>query len=322
MNRKLRILVLIAFVFSLAALVPSGNKAAAACSGQFVAETQHCVPTLFWNYWNSHGGLAQQGYPVSEAAMETASDGKQYLTQYFERAVFEYHPENAGTAYEVLLAQLGSFRLHDKYPNGAAGTYNWPSNNHNFSQTGQTVGGKFYDYWASHGGLAQQGYPISGVFQEKSDTNGQTYYVQYFERAEFEWHQENAGSASEVLLTLLGAQRYAQVNGQAHNPPDPCAGVHDGYYATITPKCGTKGTVFTITLLHFAPDEKLSYWFTDPQGNVIGTQAPQSFGSHGGNIQITFDSSSAIIYTSGDWAVTFQGENTNVQSVAYFRILK
>jgi hypothetical protein len=31
--------------------------------------------------------------------------------QYFERAVFEYHPENAGTPYTVLLRLLGADEL-------------------------------------------------------------------------------------------------------------------------------------------------------------------------------------------------------------------
>jgi hypothetical protein len=35
------------------------------------------------------------------------TDGKQYLTQHFERARLEYHPENAGTPYDVLLGLLG-----------------------------------------------------------------------------------------------------------------------------------------------------------------------------------------------------------------------
>ncbi len=35
--------------------------------------------------------------------------------QYFQRAVFEYHPENKGTPYEVLLAQLGTYRQRTRY---------------------------------------------------------------------------------------------------------------------------------------------------------------------------------------------------------------
>jgi hypothetical protein len=36
-------------------------------------------------------------------------DGKVYAVQYFERAVFEYHPENQ-PPYDVLLSHLGTFR--------------------------------------------------------------------------------------------------------------------------------------------------------------------------------------------------------------------
>src|SRR5437867_12088835 len=48
-----------------------------------------------------------------------------------------------------------------------------------FRETGKTVCGKFLDYWKSHGGLAQQGYPISNEFKEVSEVNGKTYTVQY-----------------------------------------------------------------------------------------------------------------------------------------------
>jgi hypothetical protein len=72
-----------------------------------------------------------------------------------------------------------------------------------FPQTGHTVCGKFLDYWQKHGGLAQQGYPISEVFTETSALNGKPYTVQYFERAVFELHPENK-PPNDVLLSLLG----------------------------------------------------------------------------------------------------------------------
>jgi hypothetical protein len=63
--------------------------------------------------------LAQQGYPISDEFTEISDlNGQPYTVQYFERAVFEYHPENAGTAYDVLLSQLGTFRYKEKYPIG------------------------------------------------------------------------------------------------------------------------------------------------------------------------------------------------------------
>lgn len=55
-----------------------------------------------------------------------------------------------------------------------------------FPQTGKTVSGKFLEYWLIHGGLPQQGFPISSELNEVSDTNGKAYTVQYFERAVFE----------------------------------------------------------------------------------------------------------------------------------------
>src|SRR4051794_38239045 len=57
-----------------------------------------------------------------------------------------------------------------------------------FPETGKTVSGRFLEYWNANGGLAQQGYPITNTMQEKSDTDGKTYTVQYFERAVFEAH--------------------------------------------------------------------------------------------------------------------------------------
>jgi hypothetical protein len=76
-----------------------------------------------------------------------------------------------------------------------------------FPETKQLVCGRFLKYWQEHGGLAQQGFPISSEFQEKSDLNGQVYTVQYFERAVFEHHPENQ-PPYDVLLSQLGTFRY------------------------------------------------------------------------------------------------------------------
>lgn len=76
-----------------------------------------------------------------------------------------------------------------------------------FPQTGKQICGRFLDYWTRNGALAQQGLPLSGEFQEKSDLNGQTYTVQYFERAVFEKHPENA-APYDVLLSQLGTFQF------------------------------------------------------------------------------------------------------------------
>jgi hypothetical protein len=168
------------------------------------------VSGIFLDYWNQHGGLAQQGFPISKVFTETSAlDGKRYLVQYFERAVFEYHPEQTDPQYQVLLSQLGTFAYRQKYPTGAPGQQaNTSQGSIHFSETGHSLGGRFLQYWQDHGGLAQQGFPISDEFTETSALDGKPYLVQYFERAVFEYHPENAGTQYQVLLSLLGRFRY------------------------------------------------------------------------------------------------------------------
>jgi hypothetical protein len=89
-----------------------------------------------------------------------------------------------------------------------------------FKETGKTVKGKFLSYWLGHGGLPQQGFPISEEMQEKSDTDGKVYSVQYFERAVFELHPENK-PPYDVLLSLLGNFFYKEKypNGAPNQKP-------------------------------------------------------------------------------------------------------
>ncbi|HEX8218441.1 MAG TPA: DUF885 domain-containing protein [Chloroflexia bacterium] len=171
-------------------------------------ETGKTVRGKFLTYWNTHGGLPQQGFPISEEMQEKSdTDGKTYTVQYFERAVFEDHPENKPPN-DVLLSLLGNFLYKQKYPSGAPGQKaNTSAGSQLFQQTGKRVGGLFLDYWQKNGGLPQQGYPISEEFQEKSELDGKTYTVQYFERAVFEAHPENQPPYN-VLLSQLGTFRY------------------------------------------------------------------------------------------------------------------
>jgi hypothetical protein len=175
-------------------------------------ETDKTVSGVFLKYWEEHGDLMQQGFPISDPIGEVSDlDGKLYTVQYFERAVFEYHPENTA-GYEVLLSHLGTFRYREKYPDG--GPDQRPSADPDavlFPETGKRLGGAFLRYWQEHGGLAQQGYPISDEFTEVSELDGKSYTAQYFERAVFEHHPENAGTPNEVLLSQLGTYRHRQM---------------------------------------------------------------------------------------------------------------
>src|SRR5205807_1632180 len=111
-------------------------------------QTGQTVKGLFLDYWEKHGGVMQQGYPIASIAPLPSSvnwgapsgvnggpppssvnwgspsgvnptpgaTNKFYTAQYFERSVLEYHPENK-PPYDVLLSQLGTSRYKFKYPN-------------------------------------------------------------------------------------------------------------------------------------------------------------------------------------------------------------
>lgn len=83
----------------------SGTPTAADCLN-FSQQTGYSTCGVFRNYWQKNGGLERFGYPITDVQLETI-EGRNYQVQYFERRRMEYHPENAGTPYEILLGLLG-----------------------------------------------------------------------------------------------------------------------------------------------------------------------------------------------------------------------
>jgi hypothetical protein len=204
----------------LGTFAPHPAPAVAAASSRYFPETGHTVAGAFLAYWDNHGGLDRQGYPLSDEIQAISPlDGRPYTMQYFERAVFEYHPENAGTPFAVLLAQLGTVELRTRYPGGQPPGKATMDSPRRFTETGHTLGGAFRRYWEGQGGLEQFGYPLTDEFTEVSTLDQQPHTVQYFERALFEYHPENAGSAYAVTLAQLGRYQLArQGAGQAMAP--------------------------------------------------------------------------------------------------------
>jgi hypothetical protein len=78
--------------------------------GQWFPETKHYVGGGFWTYWSTRGRLPIFGYPLTDERPERCEDGKVRTVQYFERAVFEYWPENP-EPHRVLLRRLGAEAL-------------------------------------------------------------------------------------------------------------------------------------------------------------------------------------------------------------------
>ena len=184
---------------------------------RYFPETGHSLSHGFKTFWERSGGLPIFGYPLTEEFSEVNPDlGKPFTVQYFERQRFEYHPDLAGTPYEVQLGRLG---VEDAKRRGLLGHPAFQSIPASavsgdcwfFPETGHAVCGRFLAYWRSYGlefgdpgisfreSLALFGYPISEPFTDP-DT-GLT--IQYFERARFEYHPENP-EPYQVLLGLLG----------------------------------------------------------------------------------------------------------------------
>jgi len=76
-------------------------------------ETGWCASGVFLRYWQAHGGLAINGYPLRPESAKVLEDGRAYIVQYFERARMEYHPENR-PPYDVLLGLLGRRALNER----------------------------------------------------------------------------------------------------------------------------------------------------------------------------------------------------------------
>ncbi len=94
--------------FQWLAAAPGGGR-------RFFPESGHSLGGAFRGFWDGRGGLPVFGYPISEEFPEVNPvDGRTYTVQYFERARFEYHPEHAGTPYEVQLGQLGRQLLNER----------------------------------------------------------------------------------------------------------------------------------------------------------------------------------------------------------------
>ncbi|MEA2574899.1 MAG: peptide/nickel transport system substrate-binding protein [Chloroflexia bacterium] len=90
-----------------AAFVGIDKPADASATKVWFQETRHSISGKILETWNKYGGLQQFGFPLSEQFQEiSATDGKTYTVQYFERNRLELHPEKAAP-FDVELGLLG-----------------------------------------------------------------------------------------------------------------------------------------------------------------------------------------------------------------------
>jgi VanW like protein len=199
------------------AVAPPAPAAAANPGFAYFPETGHNIGLKIKRFYDAHGGLDIFGLPLTEVFSE---DGLQ--VQYFERARFELHPE-LPPAFYVSLTLLGTHFTEGR----SEPQFQWlPSSPGGerafFPESGHSLGGAFLGFWQGRGGLPAFGYPISEEMTEFSPQNNQPYLVQYFQRARFELHPENAGTPYEVQLGQLGRQLMAErPTAQAASAPVP-----------------------------------------------------------------------------------------------------
>jgi hypothetical protein len=176
--------------------------------------TGHYVSDDFLEFWREYGGIQTFGYPITPVFQQ---DG--LSVQYFERHVFEYHPDNSDD-YQVLLRRLGVEARNDRNIGNQ-----WPFDPHEedsadrfFPATQQNVSARFFNYWQENGGVRIFGYPIGAQFRHYGTR------VQFTERAIFEHHPDNPPEW-EILFERLGAEAAKRdgvdTSPQAHDGSTP-----------------------------------------------------------------------------------------------------
>ncbi len=236
------------------------------------------------------------GLPITPQREETIGDWTGQM-QWFERNRLELHPENA-PPYDVLLGRLGAEFVAES---GGPPPRQEPREGcQYFDQTGFNVFGNFLASWSASGldlgdpgvstaeSLALFGLPLTGEFEATLE-DGTTHVVQWFERARFELHPENAPPYN-VLLTRLGVAKAGEPQAPPGTPAtDENAAIEAAvraYFADVTVQlpnvriaCIVDGT-YTSTVAQFDQVDDRSVLLRKEAGSwvVVETYPPPAPG--------------------------------------------
>jgi len=218
-----RALILTLSLVMLAGLVawPKTSRAAANSPGavpdtfppymaEYYEQTGHSAVNSFQEFWRrTPNALFVLGYPISQPLIEESftNPGEYYRVQYFERTVLEEHPENYGTPFYILGRLMANQIIKGREGEPPFQPVGDPGDGTFDGLTGHTLRdgpAPFRNFWLNNGGLEVFGRPKSEQFQEVNQANGQTYWVQYFERQRMEWHPDEPDPQYKILLGLLG----------------------------------------------------------------------------------------------------------------------
>jgi len=118
-----------------------------------------------------------------------------------------------------------------------------------------------------------------------------------------------------VLALLLGLVSFGTASAQ-----EPTCELVPNVNGTATPGYVRTGESTILVGTGFTPGEAVSFWFTSPQGNVIGTPAPIEGGvAPDGTVGVRLTITPGFASEGpGRYAITFQGASSNRTAVIYF----
>jgi hypothetical protein len=185
------------------------------------SETGFTVSDYFYRTWrDTPNALYVYGLPISQPFIEQSfsTPGEYYRVQYFERAVLEENPDLAGSSYYVQGRLLGSALVAPRREEAPFKTVTDPGDGTYDGVTRHTLRDSpapFRSFYQANGGVRVFGRPLSEQFQEVNQADGQTYWVQYFERQRMEWHPNETNPQYRIQLGLLGNE-YRNSNHQGN----------------------------------------------------------------------------------------------------------
>ena len=296
------------------------------------AETGYCISGRIREFWEQNGGLPVFGFPKTPQQTMNV-EGKAVEAQLFERNRLELHPENA-RPYDVLLGRLGADRLAQQGRDPFTFSTSEPQAGcRYFNETRHNVCGDVLAAWRAHGlefdgqrgtseaeSLALFGLPLSDLQTETID--GATLQVQWFERARFELHPENAAPYN-VLLGLLGNELGAPSSPPPAAPAPSLPPSYNNCQAdpnfSAAPNMPVRIATIdkraeTVTLQNVSDQAvDLNGWHMcsikgnqeHPIGGVLAPGASQTFNGPPGNIWSNSDRDDGALYNSNGQLVAY-----------------
>ncbi|MEP6774571.1 MAG: O-antigen ligase family protein, partial [Chloroflexota bacterium] len=183
------------------------------------------VHEKLYSFWHTNGGLPVFGYAISPRFYEVSSRGEMVEVQYFERVRLEYHAARTGMPEEVRTGNIG----HEVEIRGTPARI-LPAGLEGDDVIATVNGAQisiprlFVNFREAIGGREVVGMPTTEVLIDRDDED-RAIWVQYFDKARFEYDPDRIGTIYEVRLTRLGADvfrsKYGRNRQQGYNTGVP-----------------------------------------------------------------------------------------------------